>query len=187
MNEDSHDDFDDLPLHFEVVKIAFSTPEVFAEPDDPAVDRIQKHVAGRIEALEESEVYFRTVHSGFEDPAQHPLEGGRLIQLARDFDQAHLQLSLFSEHPEIVVNLEPMELRSSVRELLGAIVIEETDMRENVLVAAAIGLMRRAGEPVEHIVDLAISAFDAILDIAVALRCPLWEAHERYLRIAFDG
>lgn len=65
--------------------------------------------------------------------------------------------------------------------------IEETDLRESVLVAAVNWLMRRAGEPVEHITDLELAAFDTVLEIAVASGCPLWEARERYLRIAFDG
>jgi hypothetical protein len=69
-------------------------------------------------------------------------------------------------------------------DLLGAIILEETDVREKSLVADVVGLLRRDGAPVNEVVDLALAAFDTILDNAVALQCPLWEAHARYLSIA---
>jgi hypothetical protein len=184
MNEDHSDEAEEFLRHLETVRIAFSTPEVFARPDDSAVARVHSHVSRRLDSLEESEVYFRTVHSGFETPAQQPLEAGALCDSATDLQQGFLQLSLFADHPEVVVDLRHHTMSASMLDLLGAIILEETDVREKSLVADVVGLLRRDGAPVNEVVDLALAAFDTILDNAVALQCPLWEAHARYLSIA---
>jgi hypothetical protein len=177
------DDDDMEALEIEVVTIAYSEPAEFAaDDDDPVVQRVKEHISASISAAERSWVYADFCRGPIDVAAQRLLEGDSLQGLDVACKQSYLQMTLFSDHPEVTLTHDPEGLEASVNDLVGAMVIHASDIRERALIADMIGLMRRCGEPVEVIVDHAVVLFDAVLGVAVSSSILLWDAHSTYMR-----
>ena len=178
------DDDDDIEaLEFEVVTIAHCEPAEFAVDDnDPVVQRVKEHISASISAVEGSWLYADFCQGPIDVAAQRPLDGDALQGLDAVVNQSYLQMTLFSDHPEVALTHEPDAMEASVIDLVGAMVLHASDIRERALIADLIGLMRRGGEPVEMIVDRAVVMFDAILTVAASASLRLWDAHSAYMR-----
>lgn len=187
---DSDDDRDEegQPIpRFKVVNIAYAEPALFSLPHDPSVKRIQEFVDSRFDSYGVVWARADTVRGNLDVLVQHPALGEEQSHLALQMEQNHLQLSLFSEHPEIQISSPSEDLLNSVMDLVGAIVIERSDVRETTLVADMVGLLRRHGSPVNLITDMALAVFDVILSIAASREMYLWDAHEFYLGLISRG
>lgn len=68
--------------------------------------------------------------SDLDVPGQRALEGDALFGFAEQMDQSFLQLSLFADHSELTLSVVSDEITASVRDRVGAMVIERSDERE---------------------------------------------------------
>lgn len=169
--------------HFELVRILEAEAAHFSAPNDPAVKRIREYVDARCDSFGRVWVHADTVRGDFDVPVQRSVEGEIPVGLSMQMEQEYLQLSLFSNHPDVQVSLGHEEITASVMDLLGAIVVERSDVRETTLVADMVGLLRRHGSPLDQIADMAMAVFDVILSIAASRDLYLWDAHEFYLNL----
>jgi hypothetical protein len=167
---------------FEVIQFVRAEPAVYSRPEDEITKRFHKSLESIVEDVSDGWSLFAVTWGDTSTPTQRPVDEPELIGISRQWATTYLQLDLFADHPEIA-GVWPQEgISVAALDLLGAAVLEWSDIREPHLVADLVGLLRRSHAPLEEIADLAISMFRLVALISGAQKISVGDAHQQFLK-----